>query len=375
MNKKNETGKKDLCLAYSQGNNTAYLPNIEAMARYLSTQYSNNKPANQCEGKKGDKKKGDESKSKDKDSNMGGTAGAHVEDTTTTEESTVPSRAPSIGAHETNVQSSNSPRTMEEILGAHPMDDDEFWSNTNLTDMFIDTTNNEEMMAESHITEFHTPKHKEPFTTELLNKVLNVPEVTHKHDAGRGHHNQSDPSSTKSVDCKNPTCKDESFSSNAIGNGNITKNIGKNLDMAEGIFRDMLRKSSYLKTPTIVKDSNETTDENKMGDLKPTGVDENNNDSVEHANTVLKPNNILGIHVLEEEEEWFYQWTDNYDVWNNDSYTPTKGIKMGDSCTFTGDTGVFTLTKTKHNGKSKTRIVSGASTSNKSDFYISKRQS
>ena len=92
------------------------------------------------------------------------------------------------------------------------------------------------------------------------------------------------------------------------------------------------------------------------------------------ANTGLEPNNILGAHVLEEKEEWFYQLADNYDVWNN-SYTPTKGNEMGGSHTFTGDTGVFNLTKTKHNGKSKTRIVSEASTSNKSDFYIGKGQS
>ena len=44
---KNKLAKKDLCLAYSQGNNTAYSTNIESMARYLSTQYSNNKPAHQ----------------------------------------------------------------------------------------------------------------------------------------------------------------------------------------------------------------------------------------------------------------------------------------------------------------------------------------
>ena len=37
MNSKNKYAKKDLCLAHSQGNMTAYSPNIEAMARYLST--------------------------------------------------------------------------------------------------------------------------------------------------------------------------------------------------------------------------------------------------------------------------------------------------------------------------------------------------
>ena len=78
---------------------------------------------------------------------------------------------------------------MENILGAHPMDNDDFWGYTNPTDVSIYTVNSEEMMARSHITEFHTHKHKEPVTTELLNKVLNVPEVTHKRGAGRGHHN------------------------------------------------------------------------------------------------------------------------------------------------------------------------------------------
>ena len=58
MNSKNKNTKKDLRLAYSQGNNTAYPSDIKSMARYLSTQYANNKPANQRGGKKGDKRKG-----------------------------------------------------------------------------------------------------------------------------------------------------------------------------------------------------------------------------------------------------------------------------------------------------------------------------
>ena len=90
MNSKNKIARKDLRLAYSQGNITAYPSNIESMARYLSTQYSNKKLANQRGGKKGDRRKGDDSKSEDKDSNTGGTAGAHVKDSTTTEESTTP---------------------------------------------------------------------------------------------------------------------------------------------------------------------------------------------------------------------------------------------------------------------------------------------
>ena len=46
LNLKNKNAKKDLCLAYSQGNNTAYQSDIKSMARYLSTQYPNHKPAN-----------------------------------------------------------------------------------------------------------------------------------------------------------------------------------------------------------------------------------------------------------------------------------------------------------------------------------------
>ena len=66
---------------------------------------------------------------------------------------------------------------MEETFGAHPMNDDDFWGSTNPIDVLIDTANSEEMMAGSHITEFHTQEHKKSVTIELLNKVLNVPEV------------------------------------------------------------------------------------------------------------------------------------------------------------------------------------------------------
>ena len=75
---------------------------------------------------------------------------------------------------------------VEEILGAHPVNDD-FWGNTNPTDVSIDTANSEEMMAGSHITKFHTHEYEEPVTTELLNKVLNAPGAAGKHNIGRGH--------------------------------------------------------------------------------------------------------------------------------------------------------------------------------------------
>ena len=45
------------------------------------------------------KEKGGDPKSEDKDSNTGGTAGAHVEDTTTNEDTTAPSGGAYLGAH------------------------------------------------------------------------------------------------------------------------------------------------------------------------------------------------------------------------------------------------------------------------------------
>ena len=78
---------------------TTYPPIIKGTARYLLIEYPNNKPAHQRNGKKGDNKKGDDPKSEDKDNNMGGTAGAHVEDTTTLEESIASSGGASIGSH------------------------------------------------------------------------------------------------------------------------------------------------------------------------------------------------------------------------------------------------------------------------------------
>ena len=138
------------------------------MARYLSTQYPNNKPTNKCGGNKGNKTKEDDPKSKDKDSNTGGTTCAHNEDTTLNEDTTAPSEGASLGAHvsKINQASSHPSRTIDGILGAHPANDD-FRDNTNPTDVSIDTVNSEEKIAGSHISEFHTHKDKQPVVTDL----------------------------------------------------------------------------------------------------------------------------------------------------------------------------------------------------------------
>ena len=53
INLKNDNAKKDLHLAYSQGNITMYPLTIKAMASYLSTQYPNKTIVHQRKGKKG----------------------------------------------------------------------------------------------------------------------------------------------------------------------------------------------------------------------------------------------------------------------------------------------------------------------------------
>ena len=327
---------------------TTYPTNIEAVARYLSTQYLNNKPANQHNGKKGYINKGDDPKSKDKDSNTGDTVGTHVRDGAPTEESTAPSGGASIGAQvlETNVQSSRPSRTVEEILGAHPMNDDDFLGNTNSSDVSVDTTNSKEMMAGSNITELHTHRYKEPVPPELLNKVPNVPQVC---DLAQKY--QLDPS-------------DKSKDSNMLlKTNNVTH--AKDIDLSSQENQDYYNRHDQ-QIITRKHDSGQryyNQSDQQFIVCKQDG-------GLERVTIELVPDIIL------EEEDTVYQWADKYDQWDNSPYTPTNGNEVGGSRTFNVDNSVFNLTKTKHNGKLKTRIVSEVSAShNKPDFYIGKRQS
>ena len=131
MNLKNKIAKKDLRLAYSQGNLTTYPTDIKVAAWYLSTQYPNNKPANQRKNKI---RKGDDPKSEDKDNSTSGTAWAQVEDTTTNEDTIALVGGASLGVHlsETSQATSRPLRTLEQILGAQPIDDT-FFDNTKPT--------------------------------------------------------------------------------------------------------------------------------------------------------------------------------------------------------------------------------------------------
>ena len=179
LNSKNDNAKKDLRLSYSQGNKKAYPKSAEAMARYLSTQYTT-KTSNNQRDKKGDKnsKKGDDSKSEDKDSTNTGTAGAHMGDATTPPDSTAPSDGSSVGAHIGDAPENadslfRRPQTVDKLLAAHPIDD-AIWDHTNPSDVSIDTLNSAEDMAGIHITEGTTYTFHTSDSYGLTDTTLNV---------------------------------------------------------------------------------------------------------------------------------------------------------------------------------------------------------
>ena len=71
---------------------------------------------------------------------------------------------------------------------------------------------------------------------------------------------------------------------------------------------------------------------------------------------------------------WFYVGANTYDGWNDYYHIPTEENEPGNSHTITGDNSIFQHTKTKHKGKSKTRLVSEVTTSVESDAFISEYQ-
>ena len=87
-----------------------------------------------------------------------------------------------------------------------------------------------------------------------------------------------------------------------------------------------------------------------------------NDDHVNHGETVptndvLEENNTIGAHIVEGNEDSFYEWMDTYDEWNGYYHSPTEEYESGSSHTFTGNNNMFTVTKIKHDGTPKTRLV------------------
>ena len=138
--------------------------------------------------------------------------------------------------------------------------------------------------------------------------------MTCKHYTGQGHHNPSNSQSTSSVDCKLATGKDESFSSEAVKNRDITDVMGElatiirsDLNTVKGFINDMVSETSHTDAPTVVKDNNEMTAGSKLGKAKTVVVHENNNATMKIVDTGLKSNTTLGGHIVEEKEGWFYK--------------------------------------------------------------------
>merc|ERR1712032_863897 len=85
------------------------------------------------------------------------------------------------------------------------------------------------------------------------------------------------------VECKTPTpesttmktSKDNSFSSDAVGNGDVAEVMGKTLDMVAGVISEILSESDHLKPLSRVEDSKGMTNKSEREDLEPLTVDGN----------------------------------------------------------------------------------------------------
>ena len=171
--------------------------------------------------------------------------------------------------------------------------------------------------------------------------------------------------------------------------GSINNGINKynHRNTVQGITNDMVNNTN---SPTMVHNSNKVTyteqyeinDLNDdlrhlrcgLGDNINDDDNKNSHDNINLVNNRLKSNNIIGAHIMEEKEGRFYEWADTYDEWNDYYHISTEENEPGSSHTITGDNNIFELAKAKHNGKSKTKLVSEVSISVKSNFYIGKRQ-
>ena len=180
--------------------------------------------------------------------------------------------------------------------------------------------------------------------------------------------------------------------------GLINEDINKyyHRNMTQGVTNDMV---GITNVPTSVDSNNKATyaEQEENDDLNEELLhlrhelrdNMDNNDCVSHDETipvkiVLKPNNTIDAYIVEGKEELLYDWVGTYDGWNGYYQTLTEEDKSGRSHTFMGDNNIFKtfagdndifkITKIKHNGISKTRLVSVTFTSMNSDFYTGKRQ-
>ena len=154
-----------------------------------------------------------------------GTAGAHVKDNITNEETTAPSREFNLGAHVSETNQATLPYIMygrKNIRGTWYRW--YFLGNTNPTDVPIVTVNSEIQMAGSHITKFHTSEDKEITPEDFLSQVNQHLDSQHdqqhmapNRDTDHEHQNTGDSTSNPSIDTNElVTHEDESIPSVAI---------------------------------------------------------------------------------------------------------------------------------------------------------------
>ena len=198
------------------------------------------------------------------------------------------------------------------------MDGDDFWGNPNLGDVSIDTANSEEMMAGSHITDLHTHTHKYEgsLSLELLNKVPNVPQAR---DLAQKYHLHS---------------SDKSKHSNILSTTNNTTHA-KGIDLLNQENQDYYNQHDQQFSACKHDGGQEYYNwrDQQFIACKYDG-------GLEQVTIELVPDIIL-----EEEEDDFYQWADNYNQWDNTSYKPVEWDETEVSHTFNVGNSAFSTSQ------------------------------
>ena len=190
--------------------------------------------------------------------------------------------------------------------------------------MSIDTANSKEIIAGDHITELHTQKYEEPVPPELLNKVLNVPQVcdwAQKYQLDSLDKFKGSSMLLRSLNVTHTKYIDLSSQENQdYYNQHTQQSITHKYDCGQEYYNGSDQQFITLK----------------------------NNGGLERVTIESVPNIIL-----EEVEDGFYQWADKYDQLDNNPYTSVERNEMGGSHIFNVDNNVFNLIKTKHKRKLK----------------------
>jgi hypothetical protein len=146
----------------------------------------------------------------------------------------------------------------------------------------------------------------EPKEVETMEKTMEKSMDTDSVDSEKLLISEDDytPPTPESISFINP--EDVSFSSDAVGNGDIAEAMGKTLDMVAGAISEMLSESQNLKPVANIEDSKETTDQSKMGDLKSAPTIENSEEATTNGSKVgeliVNSNDEIAMNSVDDEE-------------------------------------------------------------------------